>query len=157
MRDDIVLLLLTLTPVAQVYPASARLMGLLSIMEARAHTVSRLRRDLRALYETSPSPQAWLMAARVEAQLAGGAHRMQVCLFVSQRFAAAQTARHLKPGADGQLARGPHRVHVNPVHLPYCLLIKNTPAACPSEVPDVSCGVVNLLAAPHEHQVLHED
>ena len=78
MRDDI---FLTLTPVAQVYPASARLMGLLSIMEARAHTVSRLRRDLRALYETSPSPQAWLMAARVEAQLAGGAHRMQVSLF----------------------------------------------------------------------------
>lgn len=80
MRDGI---FLTLTPVAQVYPASARLMGLLSIMEARAHTVSRLRRDLRALYETSPSPQAWLMAARVEAQLAGGAHRMQVSLFVS--------------------------------------------------------------------------
>ena len=78
MRDDI---LLTLTPVAQVYPASARLMGLLSIMEVRAHTVSRLRRDLRALYETSPSPQAWLMAARVEAQLAGGAHRMQVSHF----------------------------------------------------------------------------
>ena len=52
-------------------------MGLLSIMEVRAHTVSRLRRDLRALYETSPSPQAWLMAARVEAQLAGGSYRVR--------------------------------------------------------------------------------
>ena len=81
-RDDI---FLTLTPAAQVYPASARLMGLLSIMEARAHTVSRLRRDLRALYEASPSPQAWLMAARVEAQLAGGAHRVQVSLFQTIR------------------------------------------------------------------------
>ena len=81
-RDDI---FLTRTPVAQVYPASARLMGLLSIMEARAHTVSRLRRDLRALYEASPSPQAWLMAARVEAQLAGGAHRVQVSLFQTVR------------------------------------------------------------------------
>ena len=60
------------------YPASARLMALLSILEMRAHTVSRLRRDLRALCDDSPSPQAWLMAARTEAQLAGSAHRVQV-------------------------------------------------------------------------------
>ncbi len=63
---------------AQVYPASARLMALLSILEMRAHTVSRLRRDMRALCDDSPSPQAWLMAARTEAHLAGSAHRVQV-------------------------------------------------------------------------------
>ena len=62
----------------QVYPASARLMALLGILETRAHTVSRLRRDLRALCDDRPSPQAWLMAARTEAQLAGSAHRVQV-------------------------------------------------------------------------------
>ncbi len=55
-------------------------MALLSILEMRAHTVSRLRRDLRALCDDSPSPQAWLMAARTEAQLAGSAHRVQVGL-----------------------------------------------------------------------------
>lgn len=59
------------------YPASARLMSLLGTMEARAHTVSRLRRDLRALCDAVPSPQAWLMAARVEAQLAGGSYRVR--------------------------------------------------------------------------------
>ena len=53
-------------------------MALLSALEMRAHTVSRLRRDLRALCDGSPSPQAWLMAARTEAQLAGSAHRVQV-------------------------------------------------------------------------------
>lgn len=56
-------------------------MGLLSVMEMRAHTVSRLRRNLRALCDNSPSPQAWLMAARTEAQLAGSAHRVQVRFF----------------------------------------------------------------------------
>ena len=56
-------------------------MGLLSVMEMRAHTVSRLRRNLRALCDNSPSPQAWLMAARTEAQLAGSAHRVQVRVF----------------------------------------------------------------------------
>ena len=68
---------LTPASTAQVYPASARLMSLLGAMEARAHTVSRLRRDLRALCEASPSPQAWLMAARMEAQLAGGSYRVR--------------------------------------------------------------------------------
>ena len=68
---------LTPASTAQVYPASARLMGLLRFMEARAHTVSRLRRDLRALCDGAPSPQAWLMAARVEAQLAGGSYRVR--------------------------------------------------------------------------------
>lgn len=62
---------------AQIYPASARLMGLLGATEARAHTVSRLRGDLRTLCHSAPSPQAWLMAARVEAQLAGGSYRVR--------------------------------------------------------------------------------
>lgn len=58
-------------------------MALLSILEMHAHTVSRLRRDLRVLCDDSPSPQAWLMAARTEAQLAGSAHRVQVNLLSS--------------------------------------------------------------------------
>lgn len=56
-------------------------MGLLGAMETRAHTVSRLRGDLRSLCERSPSPASWLIAARLEAQLAGGSHRVQVCCY----------------------------------------------------------------------------
>ena len=65
---------------AQVYPRNSCLLGLLAIMEMRAHTVSRLRRDLRSMWEATPSPQLWLLALRCEAALPGGAHRVQVPL-----------------------------------------------------------------------------
>jgi hypothetical protein len=64
---------------AQVYPRAPQLLGLLAWAEARGHTVSRLRRDLRTLCaaEGAASPAAWLLAARCEALLPGGAHRVQ--------------------------------------------------------------------------------
>lgn len=62
----------------QVYPRNSELLGLLAIMEVRAHTVSRLRRQLRSMLEATPSPQLWLLALRCEAALPGAAHRVQV-------------------------------------------------------------------------------
>lgn len=62
------------------YPRNSCLLGLLAMMEMRAHTVSRLRRDLRSMLEAAPSPQLWLLALRCEAALPGGAHRVQVPL-----------------------------------------------------------------------------
>lgn len=60
------------------YPRSSQLLGLLAWAEVRAHTVSRLRRDLRALCGAdAPSPAAWLLALRCEALLPGAGHRVQ--------------------------------------------------------------------------------
>lgn len=62
----------------QVYPRSSGLLGLLATSEMRAHTVSRLRRDLRDMSELAPSTQLWLLALRCEAALPGASHRVQV-------------------------------------------------------------------------------
>jgi hypothetical protein len=63
-----------------VYPQCGTLLGLLALAELRAHTVSRLRRDLRRMIEGAPSAQLWLLALRCEAQIPGASHRVQVSL-----------------------------------------------------------------------------
>ena len=62
----------------QVYPRSATLAGMLADCERRAHTASRLRRELGLMCEETAAVALWLLALRSEALLPAGAHRVQV-------------------------------------------------------------------------------
>ncbi len=62
----------------KVYPRSATLAGLLADCERRAHTASRLRRELGLMCKETAAVALWLLALRSEALLPAGAHRVQV-------------------------------------------------------------------------------
>ena len=62
----------------EVYPRSAVLAGMLADCERRAHTASRLRRELGLMCEETAAVALWLLALRSEALLPAGAHRVQV-------------------------------------------------------------------------------
>ena len=62
----------------EVYPRSATLAGMLADCERRAHTASRLRRELGLMCEETAAVALWLLALRSEALLPAGAHRVQV-------------------------------------------------------------------------------
>ena len=62
----------------EVYPRSATLAGMLADCERRAHTASRLRRELGIMCEETAAVALWLLALRSEALLPAGAHRVQV-------------------------------------------------------------------------------
>jgi len=61
----------------EVYPESARLLGLLAECEQRGHTLSRLRLHLTGLCQGTPAALLWLMAIKAEATLPAGSHRVQ--------------------------------------------------------------------------------
>ena len=62
----------------EIYPRSATLAGMLADCERRAHTASRLRRELGLMCEETAAVALWLLALRSEALLPAGAHRVQV-------------------------------------------------------------------------------
>jgi len=63
------------------YPRNPELLAALAEAEFRAHTPSRLRRDLAAASAAAPSPFTWLLALRCEAQRAAATLRLQASLF----------------------------------------------------------------------------
>lgn len=62
----------------EVYPESARLLGMLAECEQRGHTLSRLRLHLTTLCQATPAALLWLMAIKAEATLPAASHRVQV-------------------------------------------------------------------------------
>ncbi len=61
----------------EVYPESARLLGMLAECEQRGHTLSRLRLHLTGLCQGTPAALLWLMAIKAEATLPAASHRVQ--------------------------------------------------------------------------------
>ena len=62
------------------YPRNPELLAALAEAETRAHTPSRLRRDLTAAAMAAPSPFTWLLALRCEALRAAATLRLQASL-----------------------------------------------------------------------------
>ena len=62
-----------------VYPRNPELLAALAEAETRAHTPSRLRRDLATAAAAAPSPFTWLLALRCEALRAAATLRLQAC------------------------------------------------------------------------------
>ena len=78
----------------EVYPRNAELLAALAEAEMRAHTPSRLRRDLAAAAAAAPSPFTWLLALRCEALRAAATLRLQAscCCISADRIAFCQVA-----------------------------------------------------------------
>lgn len=62
----------------EVYPWSARLVGMLAECEQRAHTLSRLRLHLTSRCRNTPAALLWLMAIKAQSLLPAASHRVQV-------------------------------------------------------------------------------
>ncbi|DBB14987.1 hypothetical protein WJX82_009217 [Trebouxia sp. C0006] len=75
----------------EVYPESARLLGMLAECEQRGHTLSRLRLHLTGLCQATPAALLWLMAIKAEATLPAASHRVQA-LF--EQAIADKTSQH---------------------------------------------------------------